>query len=93
MDVLKINARDNVAVALRDLAAGSVIEVPGNEGSHQIEVREDIPFGHKIALQNIALGDLVIKTGQAIGETTQEIITGSWVHVHNVDSRRARRNS
>jgi len=47
---------------------------------------QDIPAGHKIARQNIAKGDYVIKYGQVIGRATQDIREGEWVHTHNLHS-------
>ena len=44
---------------------------------------ESIPFGHKVARQEIAKGDSVIKYGVAIGKATTTIRAGEHVHVHN----------
>ena len=44
---------------------------------------ESIPFGHKVARQEIAKGDSVIKYGVAIGKATTTIQAGEHVHVHN----------
>lgn len=46
----------------------------------------NIPAGHKIALQDIAKGEFVVKYGQVIGRATQDIAKGEWVHTHNVRS-------
>ena len=56
-EYIQINPADNVAVALHSLSKGTVIEVNGNS----IELMEDIPAGHKIALKNFTKGDMVIK--------------------------------
>ena len=42
--------------------------------------------GHKQALQDIPKGALVIKYGQPIGRTTEDIPEGAWVHTHNLRS-------
>jgi len=44
---------------------------------------ESSPFGHKVARQEIAKGDSVIKYGVAIGKATTTIQAGEHVHVHN----------
>jgi altronate dehydratase len=44
---------------------------------------ESIPFGHKVARQEIAKGDSVIKYGVTIGKATTTIRAGEHVHVHN----------
>lgn len=43
-----------------------------------------VPYGHKIALKDIAAGELVIKYGAPIGEATADITEGEWVHTHNL---------
>ena len=52
---LRINAADNVAVALEALPAGSVLSLPG----FSVTALEDIPAGHKIALKEIPEGENV----------------------------------
>ena len=56
-DVIRINQEDNVAVALRPIAKGETLEIGGT----QVTALEEIPQGHKIALQPIAKGGVVIK--------------------------------
>ena len=78
---LKINAVDNVAVALADdLKAGEVVEIDGKE----ITLKEDIDRGHKFAIQPIAEGENVIKYGYPIGHATAAVEVGAWIHSHNL---------
>ena len=78
---LKINAIDNVAVALADdLKAGEVVDVDGAE----ITLKEDIGRGHKFAIRAIAEGENVVKYGYPIGHATTAIEVGEWVHSHNL---------
>ncbi len=90
--VVVINPKDNVATALKDLEKGQLItfEVMGNK--LEIILLNTIPFGHKIALKEIAKGEDVIKYGEVIGRTTQDIDIGEHVHIHNVESKRGRRD-
>lgn len=44
---------------------------------------QGIPFGHKVALKSMAIGEPVLKYGVAIGVATQNIAQGDHVHVHN----------
>ena len=46
-------------------------------------LRESIPFGHKVARQEITEGQAVIKYGVSIGKATKTIQAGEHVHVHN----------
>lgn len=79
-NVLKISPDDSVAVALTPLKAGDAIEVDGKT----ITLLDDIPAGHKVALNAMHKGEHVIKYGFPIGEAKTDIPQGSHVHVHNL---------
>jgi altronate dehydratase small subunit len=83
---LLMSESDNVATVLEDLEAERTIEHEGDS----ITSAEDIPFGHKVAIEDIPSGGTVRKYGEVIGRTTQEVTTGGWVHTHNVESTRGR---
>ena len=53
-----------------------------------IEAMEDIPLGHKLALNEIKSGDTFIKYGHDIGRATAGIAKGRHVHVHNLKTKR-----
>lgn len=88
--VVLMKPADNVATCLKDLAAGQVAEVSLNQKRQVVTLRNDIPFGHKIALVDIAKGDDVLKYAEVIGVASQPIAAGEHVHIHNVESIRAR---
>jgi hypothetical protein len=89
MDAIVLNDEDNVATALRPLKKGATAQI-GRGGSMQaLELAEDIPHLHKIALKSLAPGDVVYKYGEAIGAMTASAPPGTVVHVHNLRSRRA----
>ena len=75
-DFIHIHPRDNVAVALRPVTAGTVFQ--------GIAALQDIPQGHKMALLPLAAGEQVAKYGFSIGSATAAVEAGSWVHTHNV---------
>lgn len=50
----------------------------------------EIPYGHKIAVRDIKLGELIFKYGEEIGIATQNIKKGDHVHIQNLDSLRGR---
>ena len=79
---IQIHPKDNVAVALEDVKKGCDVIINGF--SQRMEVLEDISFGHKIALDDIKKGDMVIKYGAPIGHAVTSIKKGMWVHTHNV---------
>jgi hypothetical protein len=81
---LVLNAADNVAVAVAELAPGEMVEA----GGVAVEVADPIPSGHKVALRPIDSGGEVLKYGEVIGIATAAIGLGAHVHVHNVVSAR-----
>ena len=83
-----LNANDDVATALADLKAGELIDVSLDSISVQVALAEDIEFGHKVALRDIAKGEHILKYGLPIGKALADIRAGEWVHVHNCRSQR-----
>lgn len=79
-DFVKIHERDNVAVALADLASGRELSVDGAT----VVLKEEILRGHKFALKNLTEGEPIIKYGFSIGVAKEAIPAGSHVHVHNI---------
>jgi altronate dehydratase small subunit len=85
-----MNEKDSVATALENLAKNdvAVIVLPSQEKVAELNVRQDVQFGHKLAIRAIAEGDTVIKYGEVIGRASKNIETGEYVHIHNVTSNR-----
>lgn len=93
-DFVQIDERDNVAVAVRDLVAGSEALGTAPTGAPlRLAVVEDVPCFHKVALEDIPTGAAVIKYGEYIGVALTDIHAGQYVHVHNVASSDALRES
>lgn len=82
MQLLVIDPKDNVGVALEDLKKGSKVQGVG--------VKEDIKIFFKVALRPIHEGEEILKYGEPIGIACAEIDEGELVHVHNIKSIRAR---
>lgn len=82
MNLFRIDEKDSVAVALKEIVQGERNSV----GDIEVTAREDIKTGHKIALKDIAAGESVIKYGSTIGEASAEIKKGAWIHTHNLIS-------
>ena len=78
--VLILDARDNIAVCLADLAEGDVVQ----QDDITITVKNKIPRGHKIATAEIAKNDGIIKYGERMGHAIAPIAIGEHVHVHNI---------
>lgn len=75
---VRINPKDNVLVALRDLNCGETLD--------GIRLLEEIPAGHKVASQEILAGASVTKFGYPIGVASCTIRPGEHVHTRNVES-------
>ncbi len=89
--VFVIHQSDNVGtVVLEPLQAGDELITNGQITDLTFIAKQDIPYGHKIALQDIPKGDTVYKYGLSIGSATEHIQQGDHVHVHNVESNRGR---
>lgn len=83
-----LNANDDVATALIDLEKGESVNASLEERSVDVVLGEDVQFGHKYALRDIAKGEDILKYGLPIGKALEEIRAGAWVHVHNCRSDR-----
>ncbi|HAK74829.1 MAG TPA: D-galactarate dehydratase [Sporomusaceae bacterium] len=81
---------DNVATAVVDLTAGSEVCLILNGEQKAVLLKDNIPFGHKFALNNIALAARVMKYGESIGAASRGIEEGEHVHIHNMVGLRGR---
>ena len=79
---IKVHDKDNVLVALTDLKAGEALEIDG-----VVQVRMDIPKGHKVAIKKISKDEDVIKYGLPIGYSIEDIEVGDHVHAHNTKTK------
>ena len=82
--------QDHVAVALENLTAGTQLEVKCHDYVIQLELRNNIEFGHKFAVREIKMGEDVLKYGEVIGAASADIQIGEHVHVHNLEGKRGR---
>jgi altronate dehydratase small subunit len=80
--LLQLAPGDNICAARSTIETGETILIEGRE----ITVPEQIPTGHKIAIQAIAAGEKVLKYGAPIGSATEPIAPGDYVHTHNLKS-------
>jgi (2R)-sulfolactate sulfo-lyase subunit alpha len=80
---------DHVAVAVKDVGPGpaEVAYLDGTPGV-TVEVRAEIPLGHKVALRDVAGGQDVIEYGVRTAIASAQIEVGDYVHIHNVRSAR-----
>jgi len=91
VNAIKLHDEDNVASVFDLVEAGSTVLVVDKKGnSYELKVEDNIPYGHKIAIAEIKVGQQVTKYGEEIGIATSVIKVGQHVHVHNIESIRGR---
>ncbi|NQZ82675.1 MAG: UxaA family hydrolase [Colwellia sp.] len=77
-----LNEADNILVCCQAANYGEWVKLPNIE----LRLGSNIDIGHKVACNNIAKGQNVIRYGVSIGSATVDIIKGSHVHLHNMKS-------
>ena len=77
---LRMQPEDNVAIVANDggLAAGTLL--PDGIPGAGITLRDTVPQGHKVALTDIARGEVVRRYNVPIGYALSDIAAGAWVH-------------
>ena len=79
-----LDARDDVATALRAIEPGEHVRVRCGDDERTVAAREAIALGHKIALRAMDAGTGVRKYGELIGRLTADVAEGEWIHTHNL---------
>src|SRR5215471_7974270 len=77
---IHLHPTDNVAVARVPIAVGTDLVIEGMP----VRTVDAIPAGHKVALWDIAQGEVVERYGQVIGRAVQPIGAGQHIHTHNL---------
>lgn len=91
IDFLVHEAADGVGVVVVEgLKADQEISgwVMKEDKTITVKILNDIPIGHKVALQDYNAGDTVIKYNTDIGKVVAPIKKGEHLHVHNVKTKR-----
>jgi (2R)-sulfolactate sulfo-lyase subunit alpha len=88
--ILLHEAIDDVGVAAMDLKTGEEVQAVTLDGDPvtSINLKEDIPFGHKIAMRDMPEKKNILEYGREIGYAATGIVQGSHVHTHNIKSLR-----
>lgn len=81
---------DTVGVATVPINSGETVQglFMDNQKQLEVTVSQDIPLGHKIAIQDHEADASVIKYGADIGRVSEPIKKGQHVHIHNLKTRR-----
>jgi hypothetical protein len=79
-----LSDKDNVLTLLAPGSEGDCACTP--DGGMRVLLLDEIPLYHKAAGSPIPKGGPVIKYGVVIGAATEDILSGRWVHLHNMRS-------
>ncbi|WP_100407712.1 UxaA family hydrolase [Bacillus solitudinis] len=85
-----MNEQDNVVTLLRDVKENEQISFDMNGEKRTLVVKQDVGFGHKLALRSIEESETIYKYGESIGVAATTIQIGEHVHVHNLLGVRGR---
>ncbi len=85
-----MNINDNVVTLLRSVKSGEELTTTIEDKIITITAKENVGFGHKLALKKIEKGEIISKYGESIGVATASIEKGEHVHVHNLVGIRGR---
>src|SRR3954468_5992104 len=72
---IRMHDRDNVAIVANDGGLPAGTQFPDG-----LTLKERVPQGHKVALEDLAAGAEVRRYNVVIGRTARAIARGSWVH-------------
>ena len=89
--VLAHDHADNVAVVVvEELTAGTRARgvVTHDDSAFEVDVLDDVPIGHKVALKDLDVGDTAIKYGEDIGKIVASVKKGGHVHTQNLKTKR-----
>ncbi|MEA4954239.1 MAG: UxaA family hydrolase [Pseudoflavonifractor sp.] len=89
---LRVDDLDNVATIFANgVVSGNMVEIRDKKGNREeVRVFGDVPYGHKIAVRDIKLGEQITKYGEEIGMASKNIRKGEYVHIHNLEAMRGR---
>ena len=75
---IRLNPKDNVIVARRDVPMGVCVE---NEGFTTLT---EVPAGYKVAARDIRKGEQILKYNTCIGFAAEDTPAGTMMHSHNI---------
>ncbi|MGM7723295.1 UxaA family hydrolase [Metabacillus sp. Hm71] len=85
-----MNRNDSVVTLLRPVSKGEVLSFQIEDRICTLTAKQDVAFGHKLALKRIEIGETILKYGESIGVAAAVIEEGEHVHVHNLIGVRGR---
>ena len=86
INALMMDLKDNVVTCVGDIKAGETVTYRKGDELCSLVAKEDIPYCHKITIEDINEGGEIIKYGESLGKTSEAIETGCWVSHNNLFS-------
>ena len=89
-DLIIHDEKDNVGVVVIETTKKGqecTAWIMENDKTLNVSSINEVPLGHKIALQDLKEGDTILKYGHDIGKVVKSIKKGEHVHVHNVKTK------
>ena len=90
-DIIIHDDKDNVGVVVIDSTKKNQeysCWIMESDKTVKIQSVNNIPLGHKIALEDFKEGDTILKYSHDIGKVVASIKKGDHVHVHNVKTKK-----
>ena len=90
-EIIIHDQKDNVGVVVIEKITPKqecICWIMENNSSTSIQSKDEIPLGHKIAMNDLNEGDTILKYGHDIGKVVKPIKKGEHVHVHNVKTKK-----
>ena len=84
-NILQLDSRDNVLIALTDLDAGQSVAFNGR----QYQLPKSVPAKHKFATKAFQVGDEIVMYGVLVGKATKPIAAGELLTVGNIQHQSA----
>lgn len=86
INALMMDVKDNVVTCVADIKAGEEVIYRKDDEICTLIAKENIPFCHKIAIQEVEKGGEIIKYGESLGKTSEIIEVGYLVSHNNLFS-------
>ncbi|GMG81379.1 UxaA family hydrolase [Paralimibaculum aggregatum] len=83
--------KDNCGVVVVEgLTAGTdmLCVVTEDNSEFRLTAKDDIPIGHKVALDDLKVGDTATKYGEDIGKIVAPVAKGGHLHTQNLKTKR-----
>lgn len=86
INALLMDEHDNVVTCVKEVKRGQSVAYQDGAELRTLVAEEDIPYCHKIALEDLAEGAEIFKYGESLGKLVAPVKKGHWVNDKNLKS-------